>query len=89
MRSQPAQPAKTITLTVFIITSFDANTQDKITVWDTIEGILDNYLNLVNGMTGLQIENIDKIEGEYYPEGLLSVDSEQGVAYSVTLKMFC
>ena len=46
-------------------------------------------MNLVNAMSGITIDNIDKIEGEYFPEGLLSVDSEIGIGYKITLKIYC
>lgn len=88
-RTTSIQKIKTITLTAFIITSFDGLTQDKITVWDTIEGYFDIYLNAMNNTAGIQIQGIEEISGEYYPEGLLSVDSEVGIGYQVTIKMFC
>jgi len=88
-RTATIQKTKLLTLTVFAINSYDINTQDKITVWDTLEGYFDIYLNAMNNTAGIQITNIDRIEGEYFPEGLLSVDSEVGIGCSVTLKMFC
>lgn len=89
-RTTPAQPQKKLTCTVFAIASFNANTQDKITVWDTLEGYFKAYLNKMNESSGLLIENIDRVNGEYAGEGLISVDSEIGIMYKdVVIKMFC
>ena len=89
VRSSTIQKVKVLTIKVFAINTFDVNTEDKITVWDTLETYFDVYINAMNDTDGIQIFNIDEIEGEYYPEGLLSVDSEVGISYEVTLKMFC
>lgn len=89
IRSTITQKRKLLTLTVFAIAGFDAINQDRLTVWDALEEDLDAYLNAVNAMTNLSIEGIEKIEGEYFPEGLLSIDSEVGIGYKVTLRMFC
>lgn len=90
IRTQTIQKTKPLVLTVFIIGSFDPNTEDKIDIWDTIEAQLDVYLNKVNEMDGLSIENIDKLKGIYYGRGALSPDQEVGVSYKdVILKMWC
>ena len=89
IRTGTIQKVKTITLNCFIITSFDAVTQDKITVWDTIEGYFNVYLNKINETAGLSIENINKLKGEYFPEGLLSIDSEVGIGYEIVLNSYC
>jgi hypothetical protein len=89
IRTSTIQKVKPLTLNVFAINSFDALTQDKITVWDTLEGYFNIYLNKMNETTGISIENINEIDGEYFPEGLLSVDSELGIGYKITLKIYC
>jgi hypothetical protein len=90
IRTSTIQKQKPLTLTVYIIASFDKNTQDKITVWDVIEPYLDAYLNKVNEMTGLTIENIDELKGVYYGLEPLSPDQEIGMAYKdIILKMWC
>jgi len=88
-RTATIQKTKLLTLTVFAINAFDINTQDKITAWDTLEGYFDIYLNAMHVTTGLSIVGIEALEGEYFPEGLLSVDSEIGIGYKITLKMWC
>ena len=89
IRTDTIQKIKLLTLTVFAINAYDINTQDKITVWDTLEGYFDVYLNAIHATAGLSIVGVDALEGEYFPEGLLSVDSEIGIGYKVTLKMWC
>lgn len=89
IRTGTIQKVKPLTLSCFAINSFDRNTQDKITVWDTLEGYFNVYLNKMNETAGIGIANIDKIDGEYFPEGLLSVDSELGIGYKLTLLLYC
>lgn len=89
IRTGTIQKVKTLTLNVFAINAFNAVTQDKITVWDTLEGYFNIYLNAMDVTTNIKIDNIDKIEGEYFPEGLLSIDSELGIGYKITLKLYC
>lgn len=88
IRSNTIQKVKTLNLDVFAVMNISA-TDDKITIWDTLEADFDEYLNAVNSMDGLSIANIDDIEGEYYPEGLLSIESEIGIGYKIELKIFC
>ena len=89
IRTTPTQPVKTLTLQVYIIQNFDGTTEDKVTVWDQIEGWLDIYLNKMHVTDKIAIDNINELNGTYYGEGLLSADSEIGMSYEVTLKMWC
>jgi hypothetical protein len=88
-RTSPKQPAKRIVLKIFAMQLYDPNTQDKITVWDQIEGYLDIYLNKMNDTAGIAIENINDLDGVYYGQGARDPEREIGVSYEVTLKMFC
>ena len=89
-RTATIQKTKILTLTVFAIARYDPNTQDKIDVWDTLEGYFDVYLNAMNETSGIQIMNIDNIKGEYVPEGMISADQEIGIMVTdLQLKMFC
>jgi hypothetical protein len=89
IRTSTKQQVKTLTLNCYAITSFNANSQDKVTVWDTLEGYFNIYLNKMDVTAGIKIGNIDKIEGEYFPEGLLSAESELGIGYKITLLSYC
>jgi hypothetical protein len=88
-RTRPVQPSKTITLKVFGMQLYDYKSQDKITVWDEIEGFLDVYLNAVDASAKISIENINELQGTYYGQGAKDPEREIGVSYEVTLKMFC
>jgi hypothetical protein len=88
-RTATIQKTKILTLTVFAISLHDPNI-DKMVEWDTLEGYFDVYLNKVNEMTGLTIENINEIKGQYAGEGLISADREVGIMYTeVQLKTWC
>jgi hypothetical protein len=90
MRTSTVRKTKSFTLTVYAIASFSPDTQDKITVWDTLEEQFKTYLNAMNADSGLTIENIDGIEGRYAGEGLFSADKEIGLIFrDVQLKMWC
>lgn len=81
---------KLFTFNLFFAQSFDALTEDKITVWDALEVKAKAYLNLVNSTAGLTIENINNLNGEYLGEGVVSIDSEIGIWYKdVQLKAWC
>jgi hypothetical protein len=80
---------KEITLSVFIIQKIDSTVEDNLSVWDSVEEVFDAYLMSVNALSTISIEGIDKMKGVYYPEGLIDTDSEVGIGYKVTLKMFC
>jgi hypothetical protein len=88
-RTATIQKTKTFTITVYAIATFDINSQDKITVWDTLEGYFEAYLNKMNETTGITIENIDKIKGQYAGGGIISADSEIGIIYEIVLKTWC
>jgi len=90
IRTLTIQKTKVLTLTVFIIGSYNESTEDKINIWDTIEAKLDVYLNKVNETSGLTIENIAKLKGIYYGPDATSPDKELGVSYrDVELKLWC
>jgi len=57
--------------------------------WDDCETYLQAYLDEVNDQDDLSIPDLNNVEFEYYPAGLLSVDRELGVRYRVTLKLWC
>jgi hypothetical protein len=89
-RSTTIQKVKDFTFTLFAIANFDPNSQDKITEWDTLEGYLNTYLNLMNETAGIQLLNIDEIKGEYVPEGMISANSEIGIMLeNVTVRTWC
>lgn len=88
-RTSTIQDVKIITLPVFIFQRYDAHYDDKIALWDTLEGYLDVYLNAMNIISNLQVININSIKGAYIPEGVMG-NSEIGILYKdVQLKMFC
>jgi len=89
-RSTTIQETKVITCTVFAVAYFDFQTDDKITVWDTLEAQFEVYLNAMNDSANLQILNIDELKGEYIGEGMISANKEIGIMYKdVQIKMFC
>jgi hypothetical protein len=88
-RTATIQKTKLFSLTVFAIAYFD-DSEDKITVWDELEGQFDTYLNAMNATDGIQIINIDNLKGQYAGEGLISADREVGIMYkNVQIKLFC
>jgi len=90
VRSITIQETKEITCTVFAIAYFNFETQDKITVWDTLETQFEEYLNAMNDSSNLQIVGIEEMTGEYIPEGMISASKEIGIMYKdVKIKMFC
>lgn len=91
IRTTTIQKNKEFTVTAFIIGLYDPNTQDKITVWDTLEGYFNEYLNKINANDSVvQIYSIDKIKGEYIPEGILSGDKEIGIMYTdIVIRTYC
>ena len=88
-RTGTIQKEKTFTLPLYAVARY-ADDQDKITVWDTLEGIVKGYLNSLNDMDGIQILNINKISGKYAGEGLISANKEIGMIFGeVQIKCFC
>ena len=89
-RTSTIQKEKKLTITCFAIAKFNGSTQNKITVWDTLEGQFNTYLNAMNDMSNIKIANIDSLKGEYVPEGMISADSEIGIMLTeVKLIMYC
>jgi hypothetical protein len=89
IRTSPVQPAKTINLKVFGMQLYDPNSQDKITVWDQIEGYLDVYLRAMDANSKMEIVNINELSGVYYGLGARDPEHEIGVSYEVTLRLYC
>lgn len=89
-RTSTIQKVKIFTLNVYAVASFNSS-QNKITVWDTLESQVRTYLNKMNTeIEGIQIVNIDKISGQYAGEGLISADQEIGIILkNIVLKMTC
>jgi hypothetical protein len=88
-RTSTIQKVKIFTITVFAIAYYEL-TMDKITVWDTLESQFKTYLNAMDATAGIQIVNIDKVNGQYAGEGLISADKEIGMIYrDIQLKLFC
>lgn len=88
-RSSNISKVEKMTVNVFVISSFDAQTENKLTVWDNLESKFRNYLNMIHDDSKLKI-NIDKITGEYVGEGVLSIDSEIGIMYrDVVIEASC
>jgi hypothetical protein len=84
-RNSVIQKTKTITLSVFILSRlFDT---DKIDQWDLLEGYFDTYINLINSTTGLTVENINDLKGQYL--GIDGIDTEIGITFEITLKTWC
>ncbi len=85
-RSTAIQKPKVYTVTMFAFILFDFNTQEEITVWDTLEGYVDTYLNKMNETEGITIENINNISGRY-----IGVDTEnaRAIEYEIVLKTWC
>lgn len=89
IRTIPTQPVKRLSLKVFAMQLYDSNSQDKITVWDQIEGYLDVYLNKVHANSKIEIENINEVQGTYYGLGAKDLEREIGLSYDITLKIYC
>jgi hypothetical protein len=68
---------------------YDPNSQDKITVWDQIEGYLDVYLRAMDANSKMEIVNINELSGVYYGLGARDPEHEIGVSYEVTLRLYC
>jgi hypothetical protein len=89
LRSSTIQQTAIITLTVFAIALY-RDTQDKITVWDTVKGQFKTYINLMDATAGIQILNIDKLEAQLAGEGMIDADQEVGIMYkNVKIKLWC
>lgn len=88
-RTGTIQKVKLFKITVYAIAQFDQS-QDKIVAWDTLEALFKVYINAIDTTAGLQVMNINNINGQYAGEGLISADSEVGIVYKdIQLKMTC
>jgi hypothetical protein len=85
------QNLKEYKITLFGIAAYDPNTQDKIEVWDALETEMNDYLNNINSLGNcVFIKTVDRIAGEYIPEGIISADREIGIMYKdMIIQTFC
>lgn len=89
-RTATLQKVKELTLTCYAISNFNISTDDKITVWDTLEAQFNTYLNAMDSNARIKIANINEIKGEYVPEGMISADVEIGIMFTdVKILMYC
>ena len=89
IRTLDIQQIKDFTITVFAIMNYKIG-DDKIPIWDTLEQYFYDYLNKINtNDMVVQIYNIDKINGQYIPEGMISADSEIGIMADIILRTYC
>ena len=88
-RTSTIQKWKIITITAFAIDIFPID-GDKITVWDTLEGYFQTYLNAMDSTAGMQILNIDKIKGQYLGQDVDKGEVTIGIMFQdVQIKLFC
>jgi len=87
-----SEGTREIEIDIFCITAVkpedDIKTR-RLEHWDDCEVDLQTYLNEVNDLTNITVQDLNDVEFEYYPAGLLSIDRELGVRYRVTLKLWC
>lgn len=67
----------------------EADVVNRHLAWDEIEADMQAYLQAVNAVEDLSVENIRALPFEYFPAGLLSVEREMAVRYRVELKLWC
>ena len=67
----------------------EADVVNRHLVWDTLETAFLAYLVALQADGNITIENSRAMPFEYFPAGLLSLEREMGVRYSVTLKLWC
>lgn len=91
IRPSNTQYEKEFTVTAFVMGLYYNGTDDRITIWDTLEGYFNVYLNALNTRDQvIQIVNIDSIRGEYLPEGQIQADNVIGIAYrDIKIKTYC
>jgi len=89
-RNSTIQDIKIITITAFIVTNYDHDSDNKLEVWDTIEKYFKVYINKINELSYIQILNINALKGTYIWEGERSPDKELGIMFpEIIIKMFC
>jgi hypothetical protein len=91
LRPNDTQNIKEFTITAFVVGLYDFNTQDKFTVWDTIETAFNGYLNAMNTNDSvIQIMNINQIKGEYLAEGSNSANKDLAIMFSdIQIRTYC
>ena len=73
-----------------LVTPEDDITPGSLVKWDALEADLLAYLTAVNALAYIKVLNLDSIEFEYYPAGILSMEREVGVLYrAVKLELWC
>jgi len=82
---------KTMTVNCWCINlvSPESDVVDKHVTWDAIEVVMLKYINAVNAAESITVENMRAIPYSYFPAGLLSLEREMAVRYSVDLKLHC
>jgi hypothetical protein len=92
-RPTTIQKVKSITVTVLAVINFDPAIEtedDRLEKWDLLEGYFDTYINTINDDLTIGVQNIDKLKGQYIPEGGISQNKEIGIMYEgIELKLFC
>ena len=80
----------TITISVFVLGIHDDWDGDKFATWDYLEGALKDYLNKdINTSTNTIAVEVNNIQKEYFPAGLMSVDNELAVKYDTKIYVYC
>jgi hypothetical protein len=87
-RTTPAQPSKTITLKLFAMQLYNDKKDDKVVIWDQIEGYVDTYLNKMNESSRLNI-NVNDLSGTYYGQGAKDPEREVGLSYEMEIELNC
>ena len=67
----------------------ESDNSEKLRVYDQIEACLIEYLVAVNADPGIGVTNMGNVDIEYYPSGIISVDGEMAVKFTVTLSLTC
>jgi hypothetical protein len=88
-RTATIQKWKIITLTAFAINVYPID-GDRITVWDTLEGYFQVYMNAMDQTAGIQILNIDKLKGQYLGQDIDKGEITIGMMFQgVQIKLWC
>lgn len=90
IRTTTIQKTEELTFTVFALVSFNPDSDNRRTKWDTLKGYCEAYLNAVNAVSDIEIVGIENIKGVYMHEGEESYDKELGILFpSIKLRLFC
>ena len=72
-----------------LVTPEDDIPAGSIAKWDALEADMLAYLNVINALDYLRVANMDDIDYEYYPGGMLTMEREVGVRYKIELEIWC